>query len=446
MTPEQIEQYRQKYGIISYPKDTSSRKAEIDNALRSVGFAKQPQTPIQATKIGEKKSFSQNVQEGVSGALNLSQEGLIGARDFMFGTAAKTAGTAIAAPILEFMGKPKEATELVKQNINTGNIAFTALELYPGGGILSGALKQLPGGAKIASWITETLPKTLRASAIKNYLEVFAPTTQKTKTIAEKIVPGMAKRRLTAYTKEGLYQAAKEGAKEAGTQIDEIIERLPNETKIKLSPLISELEKSKAPHVVNGVVVNKQAVSAIEDMQRLLIDQMVATNGQTSLKSIRRVRQILDGMVDKAGGFIPERAQKYSVEAEKELAGAIREELARAVPDLNKVNAEYSFWRGVQDVLRARIKREVGRGSTITEKIAATAGGAAGLSHGLTGAVKYAITFKAVASLVKSTFWKTKVSAANKMRIADFIANGKIKDAEFIASKLLAGFNNKKND
>lgn len=439
MTQEELQNLRAKYGIAK-PQNQASSKLDIGSLRAKYGAkeVKAAETPPQT-----KKNLLENYKEGFTGAFNLAEKGLEKAKDFLYPSSAKTVGTTIAAPVLTLKGEKEKAAELVRQNIKPANIAFTALELLPGGGQLTKYLKKLPGSEKAAELITKTIPSALKESATQNYLRVLNPTTQKTKAIASKIAPKLAEKKVTANTLKGLENKAVAVMRLAGQKMDDVLAALPPETKTKVSPLISELEKAKTPHIVNGVIVNKQAVGAIEDMQRLLVDQLKATNGQVSTASVRRIRQILDGMVDKAGGFIPDRAAKYGTEAEKELADSIRNVLAKQVPGLEEVNAEYSFWKGTKDVVKARLKRDTGKGSGLTENMATTGGAVAGLaSGGLSKAAGYALAAKSLTKLFRSTFWNTKVSAANKTRLANLLASGKVSEAGYIAARLYDGLTN----
>ena len=63
--------------------------------------------------------------------------------------------------------------------------------------------------------------------------------------------------------------------------------------------------------------------------------------------------------------------------AAREGRSALREELTKAVPNLDKVNAEYSFWQTLEDVTHASNQRKVGQKGNLVSTIAGGAGAVA---------------------------------------------------------------------
>lgn len=347
----------------------------------------------------------------------------------------KDIGTEATQELERRLGEPKAATK---------NIAFTFIELYPGGGTLTSVLRALPGGAKIGVAFSKTLrfiPESLRASAIKDYLRVLAPTKEETKFIAQRVAPGLAERKVIALTRKGLQQKAEAGAEAAGQIIEETVERLPAQ-KISLKPIIDALEKSKQRFVVPGTEV------VAEPAKLAATNQIIATvkelGDDVSPKSLIALRRIWDETVAQAKGFIGKTLKEGSeIEIKRAATSAIREEIGKTFPDLAKINAEYSFWKNVDNTISATIRRETGRGPSLTQRLATGVGAISGFkTSGIAGAALGATLTKAALKAFSSPAWKT-TSAVLKNQIADALVGNNVKKAVFILSKIAAATNQK---
>jgi hypothetical protein len=135
----------------------------------------------------------------------------------------------------------------------------------------------------------------------------------------------------------------------------------------------------------------------------------------------------------------------YKKKAERVAADAIRAEFAKSSPDLAKLNAEFTFWKGVQDVAEATVAREAGkiRQQIVPRGIGLTAGVLSGETLGEKagfGALGFALGGKAV-ELFGSTGWKT-ASAVTKNRLAKLVAKGDFEGAALLTSKIIEGSKN----
>lgn len=190
LTPEQIKELNLKYGN---PRDLLNKKSSG--------------TPVTPESIRNEIARARNISSGLpnpniesSKKSDLFDKTIGTASQFLFGSTGKTVGSLItkgiggAASIYGDITNNKEASEFGKklQNIKEPGITdklFTIIELYPGGGFVTNALKKIPGGEQVAKYIAETVPEALRAKAVEQYTKILQPTTNKLKAISEKTVP-----------------------------------------------------------------------------------------------------------------------------------------------------------------------------------------------------------------------------------------------------------------
>jgi hypothetical protein len=344
-----------------------------------------------------------------------------------------------SAPFTENLNKSTAG----KEGIKTG--VFTALELYPGGGELSKLLKSMPGGEKLAqgfSQVIQHVPEALKKSAIEQYYKALRATTKETKAMAEKVVPGLLKKRVVATSMENLAGKAEKGVSYYGPKIDEFFKALPEGTKQATKPVLDRLASLKNKYVVEGKIINPQAVNAIESAQ-----QTIAQFGDSmSADSMRKVRQIFDEHYSVSKGL--DDISNYTKKAQRAGADAIREELAKSHPELDKLNKLYSFWEKVKTVADATVQRQIGqqKGKIVSTGIGSILGAEQGYKTGgargaIEGGVLGAYLGKKGVEFLQSPTWRT-VNAVNKARLADYIATGDKNGAIQLINRLIAGIHN----
>jgi len=142
------------------------------------------------------------------------------------------------------------------------------------------------------------------------------------------------------------------------------------------------------------------------------------------------IKQVWADIVSKAGLYGPSAGaaptDKAVAFAYKEGADAMRALIASESPTLAKLNKEFTFWKGLQDILVATKLRTQAQGGGLTATLVggsgATAVGAA------TGSIPQAVFGGAVAGavtrIVQSPIFRTRVSAPLKMALADALSSG----------------------
>lgn len=267
----------------------------------------------------------------------------------------------------------------------------------------------------------------LQDSAVRSMERAINPTRIDTKAKTAKVVPEMLEKRIWEPSLEKLEARAAGNRAVAGENVGEAL--APHGHKYRdTMQLVDELEKSKAEYqdvnrMGESVTIDPQRVQAIQDLQ----DTLMNYGDKISVDSIVKVRRVWDDVVDAARGFIqPDLGTKITAWAAREGRSVLADELLQAVPDIGKVNAEYSFWKNIEDVASASVDRRVGQNRGLMPTIAGGAGavvgeavmGGAGLPAKAVSAAVGAKTFASLKKLFDSPGYQM-WSAVQKQRLAD---------------------------
>jgi hypothetical protein len=345
---------------------------------------------------------------------------------------------------------------------------------------LKGALSVLPEalGQGTGSYVgSELLGKGVKAaakpvvpllqkSAATQYMKALSPTKAQNKFIGQRIAPEMIRRGVSG-SLEKINSQASSALEDIGPQIDEAINKQvpwpatkpgqkllpapqqefglpePSPTRdlsldapyspggvlrraqtfspapisqaktLAIQPVLDALESYKQEGIVNGVKVDPNLVDNATQLQQIVKE----LGPEVSYQSLNRVRQIWDKAVARSGGYAGKTlAEGSTVDAMREGASAIRDELAKDRPDIAKLNAEYSFWSKVQQVTGDTIQRRSGQEGGLMPKLAGIGGAATG--HTPMGVAMYTL-----GRIIQSPRWRT-FSAIKKTQIANAIAAG----------------------
>lgn len=385
---------------------------------------------------------------------NIGEKILSKPSELLFGTTGKTVGGLITrgiggvktltAKTPEQLAEARRLSQVGEPTV--GDIAFTALELYPGGGLLKNTLKKIPGSKQliqIAENVVNRIPEGLRERAIQELTKIIKPTTQKTKFVTEKIAPKIIDDIPITATKEKLLGKVESKVYEFGDKIDEFIKNMGDEaTKIdiKTQPLLDSLAEAKKQFSFlndagKEIVTNKNALAKITELEGM-VSQL---GGSASFNTLRKMRQILDAEISKAGGFLGKTlAEGTEAELKSGIANSIRNELAKDSPDLAKLNLEYSNWKNFEYVLTEGLKRDAGKTMGLKSKVTAVIGGIAGGAKG-------AVALTALEKIFNSTLWKT-ININLKTSLAKSIESGStskfIEAVNAIIRRLASGVKN----
>mgnify|MGYP003643446046 FL=1 len=104
----------------------------------------------------------------------------------------------------------------------------------------------------------------------------------------------------------------------------------------------------------------------------------------------------------------------------------MRKLIAEQSPTLAKLNAEFSFWKGLDDVLSATALRTQGQGAAMTRTLTGGFGGA--IVGSSTGSVVEGFLGMAavntVTRMLQSSRFRSQVAGPLKMKLADALSSG----------------------
>ena len=266
----------------------------------------------------------------------------------------------------------------------------------------------------------------LKTSAAESLSKVFSPTKMADKAIIQKSLPRLIEEAPIAASRAGLAESLGQSVQKAGQSLDAALAGIPGGTQIPpqvTQGIAQSLQKEATRFQVPDIHGNMITIPGSEPLVGLYKDlgQFVQRANPT-FENIRAVRQALDTMVDSGGKWNLTGAETSVKEVQKGLANQLRGALAQAGgPAFQQANQDYSFYKGLQQVLEHTQERTTGQQGNLTKRILA-AGGVA--NSGLTGGV----VMGALAKAMDSTAWRT-VSAASKSKIADALASDNLEQA-----------------
>lgn len=296
----------------------------------------------------------------------------------------------------------------------------------------------------VAPGMAASASDALKANAEKQYSQALNPTKERTKFLSQKRTPEMIRRGITFNDAGELAETAGEKASAATSKLNDVYDNLPANRQSPTQPMIDALEQYKkgfqdtVPDGQGGtktINIDDNAVNAASALQKT-----ISQYGDTiSPQSMRKVRQIFDESVARAGGYEGRNLAEGSIlDARKEAATAIRQQLAKDNPELVPLNNEVNFWLDVQKIAKETAQRKVGQQGGIIVPMAKRAGQVAGGTVGFemggpAGAAAGYLTGGElagnIAAATRSAKWRT-VSAVAKNTLADALAAGNFMKAQ----------------
>lgn len=340
---------------------------------------------------------------------------------------------------LEFLGGEAAARGVIGggsllANVLRGAAVGGGVTAVQGGDAKTGAI--VGAAIPVAGKVVEPLADKLAQSAVQSYSRVLGATKQTMKNVTAKVVsgydvagthvPGLLDRGIMAWTRKGLSEKAAAEAANFGDQIDNLWSQLPAGDAIPAQPIQDALTtaQKRFQETVGGVTTDIEPAQ-VQNLKRIgkIIDGLTDSNGNIDSAMARRVKGVWDRIVAQKGGYQGvSLADNARLQSRMEAANAIREELAKAHPDIAEVNRQYHFWTQVGDVMDETLTRTSSQSQPMGKQLARVAGAAAGAP----GAVKAILTGEAAGAfrdLTTSAAWGT-MSAVAKNRLANLLASG----------------------
>lgn len=293
-------------------------------------------------------------------------------------------------------------------------------------------------GVQTGSELLPFLAGPLKNAALKQYERALAPTTNINKAITQDIAPQMIERGEYG-TLQGLEKKAGQKISELNPQLTSGYAQLQGAGKIPGSgtQVISDLEQLKQSYMPEGVVAQPSAVNAIQGVQ----DIVKQYGPDVSPNSLRRLRQIFEDPVAKAGGYAgADLSTSYTLNAQQQAADSIRSILNKT-PNIGDLNKEISFWLDVQRVTSQSGLRRTGQEGGLMKVLAplgaAAAGGMGLATRGATAGAEGAgaSMLAAIAiQVTRSPAWRTATAVA-KTNLANALARGDVGAVTALAAR-----------
>lgn len=261
--------------------------------------------------------------------------------------------------------------------------------------------------------------------------KVLAPGNPSYRGRAAAIAPEMLARKLTG-GREELRQAAAEGMADAGQRIDEAIQQAGG-TQAGVSLMLPIAKLQQRIHELtdpNGLPLSERAGARVKALKNQITRlRALSTGGAATFEDLRKLRDESYDVANAARGY--ERAGNLQMADEgwaaRETGDAIRETFAQRSPDQAKANADYTFWKTLDDVLDPVIGRpkQSAPSQGVTGGMVTIGAHAGQLIGGKAGAFIGSTVVPWLQKRVASPEWQL-ADAQSKMRLAKGLKTGDI--------------------
>lgn len=273
----------------------------------------------------------------------------------------------------------------------------------------------------------------LRRGAEKNIERVLAPTKEFAKVKTAKVLPELAPQAPVAASRASFLAKAEQNVEKFGQEIDQFVKSGKLTGGIPKKDLINLFEETKDRFKVGGIVV--------EDTPIKILDNLIATVDQfgnkLSPEDTLQLRRVWDTVVEESKGFQKTLKEGSEIKFKKEASNLIRGELAKANPELAKINKHFTLWANTAEIVEETSKRKIGQTGGLKREIFTIGGAAIGSkAGGIVGTAVGATAGRKLADLFSSTAWNT-VSAKIKTKLADAIVGKNSKEINNIITKIL---------
>ena len=309
------------------------------------------------------------------------------------------------------------------------------------------------GAAGLLVPAAKKLGGKLMAGAVDQYEKALHPTGRAAKVDTDRIVPELLKRRVSG-SLDDLIQMGTQKSEEFGQKLSGAYSKATKT--VNAAQIADDLEGLKSPFMalsgfggktkVKGagftatasspkqtpIVMDEAAVGKINEIQ----DKLREFGELVPPEQLWKYRQVLDRVVRATGGFTKELSKESAGEISRGARQAVQGELTKAVPNVQKLNAEYRLWESLQDVASETALRKTGQQGLpgmLARGVGATVGGGVGQLVGgpyaaAAGMMAGNQATKKIADLMASPRWRT-TSAVRKAKVSDFLQRGETQKA-----------------
>jgi len=345
----------------------------------------------------------------------------------------------IAGPATKVLGASRLAAKapVIAKNLPTirrglEGVSAGGLTLAQGGtpteaAISAGLSVALPGTDRMRKFTAETVKDSAEAGMAR----ALGATKEVAKQEAADIAPEMLERGVGGTRRSMLSQADTQVA-DIGREIGAVVDAAAQSgSTVPVDQFVMALRQSRIKsqgdvRMARAIPGTEKIVSTLDELEQFAM----GFGNNIPIDKAQAIKQVWADIVSKAGLYGPSAGaaptDKAFAFAYKEGADAMRSLIASESPTLDKLNKEFAFWKGLQNILVATKLRTQAQGGGLTATLVggsgATAVGAA------TGSLPQAVVGGAVAGavtrIVQSPIFRTRVSAPLKMALADALSSG----------------------
>jgi hypothetical protein len=271
-----------------------------------------------------------------------------------------------------------------------------------------------------------------RESAEGSVARSLRPTTTEAKTRAAELAPEMLERGVGG-SQGGMLREAQREVGQLGPRIGaEVAEQTQRGATVKTAQFLEDMKaarlrsQSGVGDLVGAIPGTGPILAKLDELEKFAAKQ----GERLSIEHAQAIKQGWDDIVSKSGlyGRHADAAptDRAAAWVYREGANSMRKLIAEQSPTLKKLNAEFGFWKGLDDVLSATTLRTQGQGAAMTRTLTGGFGGA--IVGSSTGSVVEGFlgmaAVNAVARMLQSSRFRSQVAGPLKMKLADALSAG----------------------
>ena len=272
----------------------------------------------------------------------------------------------------------------------------------------------------------------VRDSAERSMAQSLGATTNEAKARAAELAPEMLERGVGG-TQRGMFRRSQGEVGRLGQLIGaEVSEQAQRGATVKTARFLEDMKAARLEGTQGGEAGIDGAIYGTETILAKLEGLEAFAVSQGDLIPIRHAQAIKkrwDDIVSQSGLYgrhadanPTDRAAAWVI---REGANSMRKLISEKSPTLAKLNAEFSFWKGLEDVSAATALRTQAQGPSMTQTLTGGFGAIVGASsgnviEGFLGGAGVA----ALSSLLRSSYFRSRVAGPLKVRLADALSSG----------------------
>lgn len=358
------------FEVIHSPQDQGGMANSLEGKITGIGVDKEgefeKQHPIKAAISKYGRPILETGGLLLGGTLGTPADIGTGPGGTVLGASLGYGGGKSAANSLDILLNTPQGQDLKKRSAK--QIAGNSLQ-----DLLAGATSEIGGqtAAPVLGTLLNPIASSIKGSAQASVSRALRPTTIENKAITERITPQILEnpKKTFALTQKGLLEktdAQREAAGEAINAFGKL------EGDVNPKQVSEALDKLKQPYVIDGKVIDKDAIARIDSMKEN-IDQF---GDSISKEGLRKFTRTLGSEIRAAKGYVKDANLGQSIEIKKIADSEMRNILSEEEPDLSKLNKQFNFWANYNDVISATSKRTLSQsGLPIVAGIAGAATG-----------------------------------------------------------------------